>query len=588
MRYGRRISHNRRVDRARRERGRFLSFALGAAAVTLLAGATPAFADDPVLQPATYPDMTTYTCHTDPIPIYAGQNTNLFGQTKTCPNAQKVSGPGDASIFNAGSSASGYVTRFKPSMVEVHEDGSTTTPAVWDLHLHHVVWLSPNGGPTFASGEEKTIATMPQGYGLKVGADAKWGLNYMIHELGSESGRSVEITWEIDWVPETDPPRTDIHTTRVQWMDVAGLPHIYPVFDAERGFDLNGDGKYVFPDEVPTDPNVPGYEERQNISPLHQWTVPSGGMDLVFGAGHLHPGGDKVDLTVARDGPDPGNVDGDSPDEVKPLFTSDAHYYEPAGATSWDVSMEATPRDWRISLKGGDTVSINVTYDVSRASWYESMGILPLAVTKYDDPAAKDPFDDAAAVKAMYDEGGILTHGRLPENIDKKAGKDLKITDPRKIKSKGKRVPASGVEINGFGYAPGGFSAFKNFPVGEMRPPVVKPGSSVTFTSFDALPEMSDNDQAWHTVTSCSAPCNLGPGIGYPLARGKIKFDSGQLGYGSGTSSEVTTGSNVYTTPPLTQPGKTYTYFCRIHPFMRGSIRVAGKPKGGPKHLLKG
>ena len=78
-------------------------------------------------------------------------------------------------------------------------------------------------------------------------------------------------------------------------MDVAGLPHIYPVFDAERGFDLNGDGKYVFPDEVPTDPNVPGYEERQNISPLHQWVVPPGGIDLIFGAGHLHPGGDNVD-----------------------------------------------------------------------------------------------------------------------------------------------------------------------------------------------------------------------------------------------------------------------------------------------------
>ena len=38
----------------------------------------------------------------------------------------------------------------------------------------------------------------------------------------------------------------------------------------------------------------------------------------------------------------------------------------------------------------------------------------------------------------------------------------------------------------------------------------------------------------------------------------------------------MTTGSNIYTTPPLTKPGKTYTYFCRIHPFMRGSIRVAG------------
>ena len=89
--------------------------------------------------------------------------------------------------------------------------------------------------------------------------------------------------------------------------------------------------------------------------------------------------------------------------------------------------MEATPPDWRISLQAGDTVSINVTYDVSKASWYESMGILPLALTTVDDPAAKDPFDDAAAVQAMYDEGGILTHGRLPENIDKKAGKNLKL-----------------------------------------------------------------------------------------------------------------------------------------------------------------
>ena len=110
----------------------------------------------------------------------------------------------------------------------------------------------------------------PQGYGLKVGGDAKWGLNYMIHNLTAQGGRSVEITWEIDWVPETNPPRTDIHQTQVQWMDVAGFPHIYPVFDAERGFDLNGDGKYVFPDEVPTDPNVPGLRGAREHQPVAQ------------------------------------------------------------------------------------------------------------------------------------------------------------------------------------------------------------------------------------------------------------------------------------------------------------------------------
>jgi plastocyanin len=137
-------------------------------------------------------------------------------------------------------------------------------------------------------------------------------------------------------------------------------------------------------------------------------------------------------------------------------------------------------------------------------------------------------------------------------------------------------VPKDGLEINGFGYSIGGYSAFKGFPTSRMRPPVIKAGSSVTFTNAEALPTMSDTEQVWHSITSCSAPCNLGTGIGYPLARGPIKFDSGQLGYGTGLSTGVTTQTNTYTTPPLTKPGKTYTYFCRIHPFMRGSVRVAG------------
>ena len=547
--------------------------------LALLAPASPASAQgEEILGAASYPDMTTYTCRTDPIPIYAGQNMNLFAQTKTCPNAQKVSGPGDTSVFAPNSNAQGYITRFSPSMVEIGEGGKLTTPSVWDLHLHHVVWLAPNGGPTFASGEEKTIPKFPQGYGFKAGGDATWGLNYMIHNLTASGGRQIYITWEMDWVPETAPARTDINPARIQWLDVAGAPQLYPVFDAERGFDADGDGEFVFPDDVPTDPAAPGYEERQKISNSGTWTVPNGGTTLVFGAGHLHPGGLHVDLEVARDGPDSGSVDGDDPAEVRPLLRSDAKYYEPAGAVSWDVSMTATRADWRISLKAGDTVSIDATYDVKKASWYESMGILPLAVSNASDPAAKDPFDDEAAVRAMYDAGGILTHGRLPENIDRKADKDLKLPDPRKLKSKGK-VSKAGIVIDAFRYSKGGYSAFKGFPKDSMRPPVIRPGQSLAFTNYDAILAMPDTEQAWHSITSCKAPCNRGSGIGYPLADGPIKFDSGQLGYGTGTSTEVTTGTSTYTTPPLTKAGKTYTYFCRIHPFMRGSVRVKGKKR---------
>ena len=544
--------------------------------LALAPSASAAGKGEAVLPAATYPDMSTFTCRTDAIPIHPGQNLNLFGLTQTCPNAQKVSGPADPSVFNT--NAQGFVTRFKPSMVEVMDDGSLDTPSVWDLHLHHVVWLKPNGGPTFASGEEKTEVKLPQGYGNLVRANGDWGLNYMIHALGAEGGRSVYITWEIDWVPVTDPPRNDINEAEVEWLDVAGFPQIYPVFDAEVDFDRDGDGLFTFPDDVPTNPNVPGFEEAQKISRSAEWTVPGGGRTLVFGAGHLHPGGLNVDLEVARDGPDAGNVDGDDPSEVKPLFKSDAKYYEPAGAVSWDVSMEATRPDWRISLKAGDTVSIDATYDVSQASWYESMGILPLAVTTHDDPAARDPFDQAAEVQAMYDRGGILTHGRLPENIDAKANKNLKLPDPRDLKSGGK-VPKSGIDIDGFRYQLGGYSAFRNFPSAPMRPPLVGQNKRVLFTNLDAQAGMPDEEQAWHSITSCKAPCNRGSGIGYPLANGPIKFDSGQLGFGTGTSTEVTTQSDTFKTPKLPKSGKTYTYFCRIHPFMRGSVRVKGNDK---------
>ena len=118
------------------------------------------------------------------------------------------------------------------------------------------------------------------------------------------------------------------------------------------------------------------------------------------------------------------------------------------------------------------------TYDVRKASWYESMGILPARRSAgHDDPAAKDPFDDAAAVKAMYDEGGILTHGRLPENIDTKARKDLKLPDPRKLKQQGQRVPkrrasrSTASATRPAASRPSGASR-----PAMMRPPVVKPG----------------------------------------------------------------------------------------------------------------
>ena len=557
-----------RGSTATRSRTRIALGGLIAAAATLLVSAPPSSAA-PKLEAASYPDMSTFKCRSDPLPISPGQNLNLVRFVNTCPNAEKVSGPAPANLFTT--ATEGYITRFKPSMVELKPNGREPTPSVWDLHLHHVVWvdLREGGGPTYASGEEKTHVKLPQGYGGLLPANTNWALNYMIHSLNASANREVAITWEIDWVPETEP---DIEPTHVQWLDVAGS-QVYPVFDAEKGYDTDKDGDFVFPDDA-DDPGEPAYpEETGKISSKAQWT-PEEDVTLVFGAGHLHPGGLHVDLEVTRNG------------VTRKLFRSDAKYYEPAGAVSWDVSMEATRPDWRIALKAGDTVSIDTTYDVEKASWYESMGILPISYTTADDPAAKDPFDNRRAVRKLYKAGGILTHGRLPENIDTHARDDLGLPDPRDLAA-ASPVPDTGIEIDGFGYDPGGYAASKFVPDDRLRPPTIGVGESATFTNFDAPPGMPQVSQAWHSITSCKPPCNKDSGIGYPLANGPVKFDSGQLGYSSDTpgtpcgagagilclNGNVVTDSHVYETPEFEEPG-TYTYFCRIHPYMRGSIRV--------------
>jgi plastocyanin len=75
-------------------------------------------------------------------------------------------------------------------------------------------------------------------------------------------------------------------------------------------------------------------------------------------------------------------------------------------------------------------------------------------------------------------------------------------------------------------------------------------------------------ESVFHTVTSCKSPCNLNYGIAYPIADGNAKFDSGELGMGLPGVGRLT-----WKTPANLPPG-TYTFFCRIHPWMRGVFRI--------------
>ncbi len=485
-----------------------LSLLVAAAASTPAAAALPGarIAQSDVLPAVDYPGVQHLKYRYGPIPIEPGQNSIELGQDLPRPQVP------------------GMITRFSPNLV--YADGSGV-PRVDVIHLHHGVWVI-NGYPTFAAGEEKTIAQLPQGFGLPYKPSDTWLLSYMIHNL-TPNPTSVYLTYDIDFVPDGAGPAL----TPVQplWLDVAGL-RVYPVFDALKG----SRGRYTFPDEA-------GRAQRDKVGAAATFTAPRD-LTLVAAAGHLHPGGLYDDLKVTRGG------------RTARIFRSEAKYFEPAGAVSWDVAMTVTKPNWRVALKAGDTLSIHATYDTRKASWYEAMGISVVFFAPGGVPGA-DPF-------AGVDWHGILTHGHLPEN-EHHGGGAFGFPDARTLPA---GSSAGQVVIRGYVYGRGDLSATS----ANGRPPVVKAGRSITFKNLDATPSMQARKSAYHTITACRAPCNRSTGIAYPLADGKVTFDSGELGYGPPIGTPAA-NRNTWKTPKTLKPG-TYTYFCRIHPFMRGAFRV--------------
>ena len=424
----------------------------------------------------------------------------------------------------------GYFTRFRPDLTYL--DGRV--PRVDVIHLHHGVWVNMSRRsaairglpvePFMAAGEEKTILKLPKGYGYPVKRTDSLLLNDMIHNL-TPVPTQVYMVYEVDFVPKGSPAARGIRPVRPIWMDVQS-GSLYPVFNVRKGSGRNG--RFTYPDDA-ANPYAGGPKK-------NEWVVDRPGV-LVATAGHLHPGGLYTDLKLRR-----GR-------RTARLFRSQAKYFEPAGAVSWDVAMTATPPDWRVKLRKGDVLSTSATYDTTRGSWWESMGIM-IAYMANGGPG-DNPF------KTKVSRRGRVTHGHLPEN-DNHGGGAATAPDPRQLPD-GPENPGF-VDLLNFRYQLGDLS------LGDpaRNPPVIRPGQTLTFRDTG-----DDAKGINHSITSCKAPCNRATGIAYPIADGDVQFESGTLG----TASPPATGALEWTTPANLAPG-TYTYFCRIHPFMRGAFRV--------------
>ena len=335
-------------------------------------------------------------------------------------------------------------------------------------------------------------------------------MNHMIHNL-KPGATDVYITYDLDFIPDTSPAAAGMQEVRTLWLDVTGI-QAYPVFDALKG-QGGKDDELTYPDESPA---LRGTNYTKNT-----WTATEDGV-LVGTAGHLHPGGLYTDLKLTRNG------------RTVPIFRSRAKYFEPAGAVSWDVAMTATPPDWRVGVKRGDVLSISATYDTRKASWYESMGIMPVAF--HPGGTGPDPFQVNVNVP------GQVTHGALPENRNHGGGPGG-FPDPSRILS----APAPRtrtIPVKGFVYGQGDLTSTGR----KGRLPVVRPGHALRFVNRDAKRNI------FHTITACRAPCNRATGIAYPLANGPVRFDSGNLGFGP---RGLTAAANraTWKTPQQSAPG---------------------------------
>jgi hypothetical protein len=488
--------------------------------------------------------------------------------------------------------ADGYITRFRPNLVRA--DG--TVPPVEQVHLHHGTWLSYpeyGSGPFFAAGEEKTVAPFPRGFGMPVSAADTWLLLYMVHSAVAQPMETY-IIYDVDFVPKAQGDKLGMKSAYPLWLDVR--PSGYPVFNTQRIFG-GKDGRCTWPREQcarfdPYGKEIVGQGQPGN-GKGEDWQFPAkgdpfgkagpftGGTIIGMG-GHLHPGGIQNEIDLVRG------------KKKKRIYTGKAVYWNPKNRKkgggpkdSWDFSMPVVGNPfWGVRVKPGDKLRSNATYDTKRQSTYENMGIA-VSLLVPDDENGKPQAPGVNPFKVKTDRSkncyrkrglkrsgiqrkrpvlctqGVVTHGHLSENANRGG-------------ASGKWQAASSgssnqVSIANFLYVPGDLSTRTSTGI-----PTVNLGESLQFTNFEG-------GAIYHTITSCKFPCLGQTGAAFPLANGrtsqkrKLDFDSSELGFGTpaiGPAAQTLNWSIDVTKEEGYKPGEVVTYFCRIHPFMRGAFEV--------------
>jgi hypothetical protein len=268
------------------------------------------------------------------------------------------------------------------------------------------------------------------------------------------------------------------------------------------------------------------------------------------------------------------------------IYNGRAHYWshtdqtkDGGPPTSWDFSMEVQGLPyWGVQVKPGDILRSNAMYDTRTLASYEDMGIA-VALLAPNTPdgkptapgvdafqAERDPSPNCKSGPAINGEIcdiGRVTHGHYPENGNYGGPSGSWTAKPGPLTDQ--------VAIANFQYAPGDLTTESTTGLPEVRL-----GTDLSFINAEGL-------GIYHTITTCKFPCLGQTGSAFPLADGAasdgrpLDFDSSELGIGApyvGATSQKLDWRLPVTSRSGFKPGEVVTYYCRIHPFMRGAFQV--------------
>lgn len=504
----------------------------------------------------------------------------------------------------------GFLTTVAPTLYDV-ETGAT--PSNQEVHIHHAHWFRASDDPSdeyytanlawvFGTGEERTKGGFnarsdvdPEGprYGIYIGSAEPQALIYMLHNK-LDQAINLYVALDVDFVygsadeiqaADGCPALIDGEVCRAGetfhnvngklWGTTFDVPR-QPVIEG-------GDGWYVHPIDIPED-----WSSRRATDDLGRYFVAPADGTLVGTAGHLHPNGKEV--IIANLGPaDSGceaDIDGDGLPGTTLLRSQKIEQVPEAFPGSEEYQMGVTKDGFRAPIRAGDRITQFAVYANDEHATYEAMSFAGLYVDRQQPPEPREggcTVENTGPYLLEGDPiGGDPTEGvwnrewtyEAPDHCGVDIGWPACERELAELPTGVEQVTDT-VHIAGFLYVPGDQSLS-----GDMGAPLrVTKGDTIRFVNEDVGAGIR------HTVTSCKFPCNGKYVANYPHPDGD--FDSGKMGNldpidggGVQTGGDPLGFSLADDTSPVwdldtseLEPGL-YSYYCRIHPWMRGWIEV--------------